>query len=171
MTTGKLKETPRIRIIKGIPEGPIKVPVDPFQLEEIFSTLLENAVEAIERQINGQRGMSRENSRVHHVNILIKVEGDLCKIKVQDSGGGMDWEAYESLFVKREPYSPFKKGHGLLKVQQYISEIPGASIKVEIQSARGTTFKIILPLADDGSESDHSTEEILNSLEKRHWNI
>ncbi len=167
----KAKDRPEIRIIKAIPSDTISVMMDPFKVEQMISTLIENATDAIENIIEAHKEQDPQNSRVHHINIIVKRDDDLCKIKIQDSGGGMDEQTYNTIFVKRETLSPSKKGASLLSMLEYIDTIEGASVNVDTKKGTGTTFEIILPVADEPPENNISTKEIISALEERHWTV
>ena len=165
----KLKAGPELRIIKGIPDGPINAIVEPLKVERMLSTLLENALEAVEARKQAQNEQDPGKSIVHYINLLMKQEEGICRIRVQDSGGGIAPETYDNIFVKRQPIGTMKKGTGLLQMQELLDKIDGASLNVDVKQGVGTTFEISLPVVETASPDTFPGDDIITALHKRHW--
>lgn len=165
----KLKTGLELRIIKGIPDGPINAIMEPLKVERMLSTLLENALEAVKARKQAQNEQDPGKGMIHYINLLMKKERGICRIRVQDSGGGIAPETYDSIFVKRQPIGPMKKGTGLLQMQDLLDKIDGASLNVDIRQGVGTTFEISLPVVETASPDTFPGDDIITALHKRHW--
>ncbi|MCP3738349.1 ATP-binding protein [Rossellomorea sp. BNER] len=100
------------------------------QLKSIFINIIQNAVEAIERE--------------GHVSVSLYASGTDVIIEVEDNGNGISEERLLSL---GEPfYSTKEKGTGLgLVVCKKIIERHNGKIEFQSELGSGTTVKIILP--------------------------
>ena len=117
----------RTRLARQIPATPI----DPTQIQQVLVNLIKNALQAMTKggTLTLQTG-----------------EGaDGVWVSVADTGGGIPQEQINRIF---EPfYTTKKKGTGLgLMIVQRIVRAHGGRIELESQVARGTTFRIWLPL-------------------------
>jgi two-component system nitrogen regulation sensor histidine kinase NtrY len=109
---------------------------DRNQMKRVFTNLVENAVEAIQKR--GEVWVSTSFS-LHPARI---------RIEIADDGPGIDPDDRAKLFL---PYFSKKKtgtGLGLAIVQRIISDHNG-QIRVADRQPRGTTFVIELPPAPD----------------------
>jgi len=107
--------------------------VDPLQMKEVFSNILNNAYEAIADR-NG----------------TIKTRTELCddaflKISFRDTGEGMNPADLEK---SREPFFTTKsRGTGLgLTVCSQILHLHEGTIEIESEKGKGTTVTIVLPI-------------------------
>jgi len=107
---------------------------DPDQMSQIFINLVMNAVHAMP-----DGGTLR---------VALMAEKQMVKLTVADTGCGipraMVTKIFEPFFTTKE----FGKGTGLgLTVVKGIIEEHQGSIAVESEEGKGTTFKVLLPLA------------------------
>ena len=86
------------------------------------------------------------------VELRLRVSGDQAIVEVRDTGVGMDPE-----FIKTRLFRPFDStkgltgmGIGAYECREVISAL-GGQVVVESAPGRGTTFRIMLPLAANGS--------------------
>ncbi len=86
------------------------------------------------------------------IDILLRVTGDQAIVDIRDTGTGMEPE-----FVKSRLFRPFDStkgltgmGIGAYECREVISAL-GGQVVVESAPGRGTTFRIILPLAGEVS--------------------
>jgi two-component system, sensor histidine kinase and response regulator len=88
------------------------------------------------------------------VKVISNVEDNRAIIEVIDTGIGMSAEKLETLFIPTNISSTpgteneSGTGFGLILVKQFV-ELNGGQIKVESRPGKGTTFQIILPVADN----------------------
>jgi two-component system nitrogen regulation sensor histidine kinase NtrY len=118
----------RSRFAKSVP----KVSVDPEQLRRVIINLVDNAIEAMERQ--GAIEVETEHDPAHSV----------VRIVIADNGPGIPAAEREKLFL---PYYSTKQrgsGLGLAIVRRIVAE-HGGSIEVTDNAPRGTRFAIELP--------------------------
>ena len=110
--------------------------VDPNQIRAALLNLVRNAREALEAQGGG------------HVVLKVRSLGEHATVEVIDDGPGMSDEALERLY---EPFFSTKpQGTGLgLSLVKRIVEIQGGRVDVESAPARGTTVRLVLPLAEE----------------------
>ncbi len=114
----------------------INLPADADLLKSVFLNLIKNACEAIE----GNEG--RINIQT---DLVRKGDSSYCRIRVQDSGSGIDVEDYSQVF---NPYFTTKRegsGLGLPIVERIIFDHRG-QIWFETDKGHGTTFFIDLPV-------------------------
>jgi hypothetical protein len=107
--------------------------MDPGQMEQVFSNLIMNAVEAIPE---GQPGT---------VAVRTTRQGDSVSIEVSDDGRGMDAETRKRIF---EPFFTTKfpgRGLGLAAVEGIVRALDGR-IAVESAAGRGTSVQVVLPV-------------------------
>jgi signal transduction histidine kinase len=133
-----------IELVVDVPD--VQVSIAPLNLEQVLVNLLLNA-----RQAMKPRGGS--------ITIRGRVEADLVKIDVSDTGPGIPPQIHGRLF---EPFVTMRnasgggepKGTGLgLSICRDLISAVGGSIEVESQPGQGATFHITLPKADDLFES------------------
>ncbi len=129
------------------PEGLPAITVDPEQIRRVVINVVDNAIEAMERQ-----GL-----------IVVETQYDpsnrLARIIVADDGPGIPPGEREKLFL---PYYSTKRrgsGLGLAIVRRIVAE-HGGSIDVADNTPRGTRFVIELPCdAEDRSNGEHRPPE------------
>ncbi len=134
----------RVRISEEVKVG--EVPVSATQLEQIILNLAINARDAMPRggwiRIEARRRELREGEA------RALAPGPHVEIVVRDEGCGMSEEVRSHLF---EPYFTTKgpgRGSGLgLATCLGIVERGGGTIEVESEAGKGSTFRVLLPVA------------------------
>ncbi|MEW6015395.1 MAG: ATP-binding protein [Candidatus Zixiibacteriota bacterium] len=115
-------------------EPDVKVLADQSELREVFTNLLLNALDAIPE--GGE------------IAVRSRSKGPEAIVTLSDTGIGIPPEVMDKIF---EPFFTTKgeKGTGLgLAITQRIIKEHGGQLKVESIPQKGTTFTIILPLAE-----------------------
>jgi signal transduction histidine kinase/CheY-like chemotaxis protein len=131
-----------------VADEPLRVRVDPGQLELALVNLAVNARDAMPR--GGRLTLATSVYRVDDAAArrLGVPAGDMAAIRVADTGVGMDQDTIRHLF---EPFFTTKamgKGTGLGLSSVYgIVSAAGGAITVDSQPGRGSSFTILLPFA------------------------
>ncbi|HML79279.1 sensor histidine kinase [Geobacter sulfurreducens] len=112
---------------------------DPDQLRQVFTNLVLNAIQAMPDGGSLTVATARDE------------EGGTCTVSVSDTGRGIAPENLKRIF------SPFfttkSEGTGLgLSVSYGIVKDHGGNILVESTEGEGTTFRVVLPLRQGGTE-------------------
>jgi len=119
------------------------------QLRQIVMNLVTNASEAIEDR-NGVIRMSTSRVTVRRNSRAIAdqlADGDYLQLEVTDTGRGMSLETQAKVFDAF--FTTKSAGHGLgLAVVQGIVRGLGGSIHLMSAPGKGTTFQILLPIAE-----------------------
>ena len=109
----------------------------PGQLNQVFMNLLVNAAHAIDT--NGQ------------VSVRTGQAGEEVWVEISDTGCGMSPETIGRIFEPFFTTKPVGKGTGLgLSISYGIVNKHGGRIEVDSQVGRGTTFRVVLPVAGPG---------------------
>ncbi|RJG07057.1 PEP-CTERM system histidine kinase PrsK [Noviherbaspirillum cavernae] len=109
------------------------------RLERVIGHLIQNAIEAAPR--NGS------------VTVRLRVQEDQAVIEVADNGPGMS-----EAFIRDRLFKPFEStksagmGIGVFETREYMSEI-GGKLEVMSRPSIGTTFRMLLPLHQDGAQT------------------
>jgi signal transduction histidine kinase len=148
-TQGELAQSQKMEAI-GRLAGGVAVLADPGQLEQVIFNLTVNARDAMP---HGGR-LSLETSNILRgdpaVNLLNTASGGAyVMLKVADTGVGMDPGTQERIF---EPFFTTKDsnrgtGLGLSTVHGIVSQ-HGGFVLVDSIVGQGTTFRILLPMAE-----------------------
>jgi signal transduction histidine kinase len=126
-----LPRDPRLVVERGDPDAVPPVWGDPFRLAEVFTNLIENALEA-----------SPEGGTVR---VRVESQGDEhVRVLVENGGAGIAPEMRERIF---HPFFTTKaRGTGLgLPIARQIVEAHRGTLTVESDGASGTTFIVELP--------------------------
>jgi nitrogen fixation/metabolism regulation signal transduction histidine kinase len=116
-------------------EKKVFVYADPEQLVQVLNNLLKNAIQAIPDEKNGI------------VSINLKTQRNQVLISIRDNGTGIHEEIKDKLFAPN--FTTKNTGMGLgLAIAKNIVELSGGTISFETELKKGTTFTIVLPLAD-----------------------
>ncbi len=111
------------------------VPGDPQMLEEIFTTLLDNAI--------------KHNPSGTEVVAELSLENGMALARVSDTGEGMDQRLVARVFDEgaRDGSAGTARGTGMgLFIAKMLTELHGGTIKVESESGKGSVFSVALPL-------------------------
>ncbi|MGE0077474.1 MAG: ATP-binding protein [Bacteroidales bacterium] len=111
------------------------VMADRDQLLRVFNNLVKNAIQAIEKGMQGEIGIS----------ILFSSE-TVVKVEVSDNGIGIPDDVLAKLFTPNFTTKSGGSGLGLAITREIIHGF-GGNIKVRTQVGEGTTFSVELPLA------------------------
>ncbi|MFH1293740.1 MAG: response regulator [Pseudomonadota bacterium] len=136
-----------IEVVRELAPDLPKLMGDPIRLEQVFMNLIINARNALE-------SCGRENKRIEVRTYKTDNQGSAAGInavavEVKDNGEGVPEDLREKIFqpffTTREP----GKGTGLgLSVSSKIIEEHKGRFELESQVGEGTTFRVILPIAD-----------------------
>ena len=122
--------------VTNIPENLPRIWTDPAALEQILINLLVNAAQAVDK--NDSR--VELNVEVHHSWLNHAI------LEVKDNGAGMDEQTLQKIF---DPFFTTKSRTGGTGLGLYVSHnlVQGlrGRIEVESESAKGSTFRVILP--------------------------
>jgi two-component system NtrC family sensor kinase len=118
------------------PEVPA-IQADSLQLQQVFTNLLDNAVESIEPKGEGTVTIATRLAPL----------GQGVRISVADTGIGISEENRAKLFTPFFTTKPVGRGTGLgLSIVYGIVKMHGGQIQVQSDEGKGTTFTITLPL-------------------------
>ncbi len=113
------------------------IEIDPLGIYSILRNLRDNALQAM---LDAKK---YEDIRI----IGEKVDGEI-RISVKDNGTGISPENLPRVFERGFTTKPEKNGHGLgLAICKRIMEDHGGRIEVQSEVGKGSTFTIILPIA------------------------
>lgn len=125
-----------IEFIYNRNEADIKILMDPEQMKRVFSNLVKNACESI----NSESGKISVQT-----DLVRKGNSSYCRIRIQDTGKGIDTEDHERVFNPYFTTKPEGSGLGLPIVERIIFDHKG-QIWFETDKGYGTTFFIDLPM-------------------------
>jgi signal transduction histidine kinase len=130
-------ELKHIKIEKDYSNELCNISVDAEKIKLALLNIIVNAIEAMEKG----KGV---------LLLKTKKQGSKCIIEIKDNGVGMDDDTLQKLF---EPYFTAKSdgnGLGLTNTQNIILN-HGGNIKVNSKPGEGTSFQVILNIADNGA--------------------
>lgn len=147
---------------------PLYVLLDPAHFEQALVNLINNSVDAIGKELDGDIiiGTVVVDFNSRNVPSPEMQAGKYVEVSVIDSGCGMDKTLQNKIF---EPFFTTKEvdkgtGLGLSMVYGLVKQLQG-DIQVESESGQGATFKIYLPLEP---ESDIESEDKQKFSEEKH---
>ncbi len=134
----------RIRFDVHVPPALPAVLVDRTLIARSLTNIVENALHAM--PASGVLGLAA------------RVDDRVVRIRVSDSGAGMDAEALARAF---EPYFSTKaSGTGLgLPIAKRNVELSGGTVSVESEREKGTTVELALPIVEASMETASLTTE------------
>jgi two-component system nitrogen regulation sensor histidine kinase NtrY len=127
------------RIVFASESPAVQVLVDPTSVSRAISNIIINALQA------------RRDGIMLEVRINTKRDGDRVTIALEDNGKGIPPSIRDRIFQPQFTTKQSGSGLGLAMARQIISHA-GGSITFESDEARGTTFLIVLPIADTSPE-------------------
>ena len=122
--------------------SPIRIRIDPQQIKQVIINLVQNAADSI-----GQKGTITLRAR-RDTRILGDRHHPVAVLEISDTGKGMPPEVEKRLF---DPFFTTKEGGtGLgLPIAARIIEKHGGLLQFQTRLNHGTTFGIVLPLAEE----------------------
>ena len=106
---------------------------DPAQLEQVFTHLIQNAIDASEPEAP--------------VSVAMRRDGGMARVDINDQGTGMS-----AAFVRNELFKPFRStkaggfGIGAYEAREIVQAL-GGRLDVVSREGEGTSFTVLLPLA------------------------
>jgi C4-dicarboxylate-specific signal transduction histidine kinase/CheY-like chemotaxis protein len=139
----------KAHLVLELGEGLRLVGADPFQLRQVLTNLIINALDAMEEK-RGTLTLRTESARLEasHEDAYGVGAGDYVKVTVSDTGAGIRPETRERLF---EPFFSTKgtgRGMGLAAAAGIVRAHRGW-LGIDGTSAQGTSFAILLPVAQE----------------------
>jgi PAS domain S-box-containing protein len=123
----------RKTIVTEVAEGVPCLTADPHQLEQVFLNLVNNALDAVER--NGT------------IKVRIRAQGDTVVIEVADDGVGISEDNLKKIFDPFFTTKPIGRGTGLgLSICFGIVQRMNGTISVVSKPGAGSTFTVRLPV-------------------------
>lgn len=136
--TGKSPE-----IHREYPDENLMIEADPLQLKEVFSNLLNNAMDALADEGGA-------------ISIRNRIEGDHVRFSIEDNGEGIPAGIIEKVF---DPFFSTKaKGTGLgLSVCKQIIEFHRGTISIQSEPKKGTVVNVWLPIKNDYTDNKNAS--------------
>ncbi len=131
------------------------VNADPFELEQVFLNLINNAIDAHEGKPQGSI----------HITTRLNKAGNQLIATVLDTGSGIPNKDLERIFDPFFTTKPVGKGTGLgLSISYSIIRHMGGRISVQSEVGKGTEFRVILPypMVEDREISEDSRKDHLD---------
>jgi signal transduction histidine kinase/CheY-like chemotaxis protein len=128
----------RARLVKAFDEVP-PVEANEARLGQVFLNLVINAAHAI------PEGRAETNQ----IRVATAREGDRVVIEISDTGMGISSELMEHIFTPFSNTRPVGAGTGLgLPICRRLVEDIGGELRVTSREGKGSTFTILLPIAE-----------------------
>ena len=141
----------RVTLEVHVAAAPVRVRIEPGQLEQVLLNLVVNARDAM--PAGGTVTVAVESIAIDGANARrypALPDGEFARISVSDTGSGIDPAMQPHIF---EPFFTTKgpsKGTGLgLSIVYGIARETGGTVTFATAPDRGTTFDVVLPLAPD----------------------
>jgi PAS domain S-box-containing protein len=131
-----LKGDKRISFKKNLQKDLKEINFDKLQMEEVFSNLVANSIQAIAKE--------------GEIRVKTFANGKFVNVEISDDGAGIPKENIEKIFQPFFSSKEYGKGTGLgLSIARKIVTEHNGEIKVKSIPAKGTTFTISLPFKDN----------------------
>ncbi|MEO6890140.1 MAG: hybrid sensor histidine kinase/response regulator [Ktedonobacteraceae bacterium] len=145
-----------LNVTFSAPADPVEVEVDVDRISQVLLNLLSNA-----------RKYSPQGAPI---TLRLRRLDDTCVVEVQDQGVGIPAEQLQYIFerfyqvpgIEKQSGSSVGLGLGLYITQKIVAQHHGR-IEVESRPGHGSTFSIILPLADKPPLSNQDTTTIVEA--------
>ncbi|HCU25388.1 MAG TPA: PAS domain-containing sensor histidine kinase [Deltaproteobacteria bacterium] len=121
-------------------------------LRQAFLNLIKNAIEAMEA--GGNLKVSTGYISDYHMQDESGRAMPVAQVSVSDTGVGIPKEHLDSLFTPFFTTKPQGSGLGLMMTQRILKEHE-SQLRVSSQVGTGTTFKVLLKLAQEFPEQEH----------------
>jgi len=123
-----------IRVAAQNLDADLMVTVDGPRLRQVFTNVMKNALEAMERGRDGR------------VDVLMYARGAAAVVEVADNGVGLLPEQRDKIFLPFFTTKPTGTGLGLAIVKK-IMDLHGGEIEIDSAPGRGATVRLIIPRA------------------------
>lgn len=134
-----LLDSKGIELVLSLPAKKIKIRGDTRQMEEVILNLILNACDAM------------KDSPQKKLSITLTAPMDQADLTITDTGTGMPPEVHAHLFEPFFTTKPFGEGTGLGLATCYnVVRAHCGTIRVESEPGKGATFRIQLPLVEEG---------------------
>jgi len=156
MLSGSLSDATQIYVNSAAASLPIEA--DTSQIQQVILNLVINAVEAAAPDDQGEITVTTRRMLLSESTDTLLINGEeslprgtYAALMVQDTGAGMDEETKQRIF---DPFFTTKEaGHGLgLSATLGVVRSHRGVIVVESTPGRGTTFTVLLPLAEESDD-------------------
>jgi signal transduction histidine kinase len=140
----------KVEVIKELDPSLPKLTADPNQLQQVFTNLVVNAIQAMPQ--GGKLTLSTSH------------DGGQLKLQVRDTGYGISAENMRKLFTPFFSTKKEVKGVGLgLAISYGIIQRHRGKIDVQSEEGKGTTFTVYLPVhhEEGGSNDGKETEGLI----------
>ena len=134
--TAQKQNTEQLDIQTDIDEGLENALVDSAQIVSAIANIFSNSLESYNEGVGPIK-----------VDAISEASGDFVKLKISDSGRGMDAETLQKAtqpFFSAKPAGR-KRGMGLAHAQRII-QLNNGSLEITSRPGEGTTVTILLPL-------------------------
>ena len=121
-----------VRVVAHGLEDTVVASVDGQRLRQVFTNVMQNALEATERQRSGR------------VEVRLHQRATAGVVEIADNGVGIQPEHREKIFLPFYTTKPTGTGLGMAIVKK-IMDLHGGEIEIDSAPGRGTTIRLIIP--------------------------
>jgi len=121
-----------VRVVAHGLEDAVVASVDGQRLRQVFTNVMQNALEATERQRSGR------------VEVRLHQRATAGVVEIADNGVGIQPEHREKIFLPFYTTKPTGTGLGMAIVKK-IMDLHGGEIEIDIFLSGGTTIRLIIP--------------------------